>query len=267
VEGAVATVNDWGEAVLISVATALQNALGFLPALIGAILVLVIGWLIAGFLAGLVERGLRAVGFQRAAETTGIDGFIRQAGSDWTASRIVAEIIKWFIRLVAIQAAAQILGMAQISEIINAILLWLPNLVVALAIIVIAALIAGFVAGIVRGATTEMGFRNPDLLAAIARWGIIAFAAVAAINQLGIAADVVNTLFMGTVGALALAFGLAFGLGGRDVAARITEGWYSSGQEASQKVAEYAERKTRRRAPAREPVTVGASPARATREP
>jgi len=232
----VAVVQDWGDAVMLSVTEALRNFLGFIPQLIGALIVLILGWIIAGFLAGLLEKALNAVGFQRAAESTGIDGFIRQAGSNWSASKIVAEIVKWFIRLIAIQAAAQILGMAQISEIINAVLLWLPNLIVAIAIIVIAALIAGFVAGIVRGAASEMGFGNPDLIAAIARYAIIVFAAVAAINQLGIAPTVVNTLFIGTVAALALALGLAFGLGGRDVAAQMTQSWYARGQEASQRL-------------------------------
>jgi Mechanosensitive ion channel, conserved TM helix len=237
----VQTVQNWGDAVLVSVTTALQNLLGFLPALIGAIIVLIVGWIIAGLLAGVVERVLKTVGFERASESTGISGFIRQAGSGWTASKIVAEIVKWFIRLVAIQAAASILGLTQISAAINAVLLWLPNLVVALVIIVVAALLANFVAGIVRGAASEMGFASPALMANVARYAIIAFAVVAAINQLGIAPTVVDTLLIGTVGAVALALGLAFGLGGRDVAARITESWYASGQQAAQRVAQYAQ--------------------------
>lgn len=242
-DGAAATVNNWGEAVLVSVTTALQNFLGFLPALIGALIVLILGWIIAGLLAGLVERGLVAVGFERASQSTGIAGFIQKSGSGWTASKAVAEIVKWFIRLIAIQAAASILGLTQVSQIINAILLWLPNLVVAIAIIVVAALIANFVAGIVRGATAEMGFGTPDLLANIARYAIIVFAVIAAVNQLGIAATVVNTLFIGAVAAVAIATGLAFGIGGQNVAAQITQRWYTKGQEASQKVSQYAQRK------------------------
>ena len=244
-EGVTTTVSNWGEAVMLSVTTALMNLLGFLPALIGAIVILILGWIIAGLIAGLVERGLKAVGFERAAETTGIAGFVQQAGSGWTASKIVAEIVKWFIRLIAIQAAASVLGLTQISEAINAVLLWLPNLVVAMVIIVVAALIANFVAGIVRGAASEMGFGSPNLLANIARYAIIVFAGVAAINQLGIAPTVVNTLFIGTVGAVALAVGLAFGLGGRDVASRMTESWYQNGQVAAQRVRSYAEEKER----------------------
>jgi hypothetical protein len=234
------TVENWGDAVMVSATEAMQNLLGFLPALIGAILILIIGWIIAGVIAGLIEKGLRAVGFEKAAQSTGIAGFIENAGTGWTASKVVAEIVKWFIRLIAIQAAASILGLDQISQIINAILLWLPNLVVAIVIIVIGALIANFVAGIVRGSAAEMGFSTPNLLANVARYAIIGFAAVAAFNQLGIAPTVVNTLFIGLVATLVLAFGLAFGLGGQQTAAQITQGWYVKGRETSSKLAEKA---------------------------
>ena len=253
-------VTDWGDAVLVSATDALRNFLGFLPQLVGAILVLVIGWIIAGFVAGLIQRVLERIGFERAAQSTGIAGFVKRSGSDWTVSKVVAEIVKWFIRLIAIQAAASILGMQQISEIINDILRWLPNLVVALAIIVIGALLARFVAGVVRGATSEMGFANPDLMASIAQYAIIVFAVIAAVDQLGIAETVVNTLFTGLVIAVAAAFAIAFGLGGQQTAARITEGWYQQGQQASQKVARYAERKQ-----AQSGASAGTRPARAQR--
>lgn len=235
------TVENWGDAVMVSATEALQNFLGFLPALVGAILILIIGWIVAGLLATLVERVLKTVGFERAANSTGISSFIQRSGSDWTASAIVAEIVKWFIRLIAIQAAASVLGLDQISQIINAILLWLPNLVVAIAIIVIGALIARFVSGLVRGTTSQMGFGNSSILGSVAYYALLVFAVIAAVDQLGIAETVVNTLLIGLVATVALAAGLAFGLGGQQTAARITEGWYESGRQASRKVAQYAQ--------------------------
>ena len=237
------TVQNWGDAVMVSVTTALQNFIGFLPALVGAILILVLGWIVAGLIAGLVERVLKTVGFERAASATGISTMIQRSGSDFTASKVVAEIVKWFIRLIAIQAAASILGLDQITAIINAILLWLPNLVVAIAIIVIGALIARFVGGVVRGSTAQMGFSNPELLGNVAHYAILTFAVIAAVDQLGIAETVVNTLFVGLVGTVVIAAGLAFGLGGQQTAARITEGWYQRGQAASARVAQYAQSK------------------------
>lgn len=239
----VETVENWGDAVLISITDALRNFLGFLPALVGAIIVLILGWILSGLLAGLIERALKTIGFERASESAGIAGFIKKSGSGWTASKVVAEIVKWFIRLVAIQAAAQILGMGQITQIINSILLFLPNLVVALAILVLGAFIARFVGNLVRGTVSEMGFSNPDLIAAVARYAIIVFAVIAAVDQVGIAETVVNTLLIGTVAAVALAVGLAFGLGGQQTAAQMTQDWYAQGQAAGQKVARYAGRK------------------------
>jgi hypothetical protein len=257
------TVQDWGDAVMVSVTTALQNFLGFLPALIGAILILILGWIVASLLATLVERGLKALGFERAAQSTGISGFIQRSGSSWTASAIVAEIVKWFIRLIAIQAAASILGLDQISEIVNAILLWLPNLVVAIAIIVIGALIARFVGGLVRGSTSQMGFSNPDLLGNIAYYAILVFAVIAAIDQLGIAETAVNTLFIGLVATIVLAAGLAFGLGGQQTAAQITAGWYAKSREATARVAEYASAQSS----TNEPSASGSQPKPQTTEP
>jgi hypothetical protein len=112
-----------------------------------------------------------------------------------------------------------------------------------------------------------MGMGNPGLLAGIAQYAIIGFAVVAAVDQLGIAETVVNTLFTLTIGALALAFGLAFGLGGQQVAAQMTQSWYTRGKEATQKVAEYAERKQAEAesdapAPAKPPASTGAPPTR-----
>jgi hypothetical protein len=251
------TVETWGDAVMLSVTEALQNFLGFLPALIGALLILILGWIISGLLAGLVERGLKAIGFERAAQSTGISGFIQRSGSSWTASAIVAEIVKWFIRLLAIQAAASVLGLTQISQIVNAIMLWLPNLVVAIVIVVIGTLIAKFVSGLVRGSTSQMGFTNPGLLASVAYYAIVVFAVMAAVDQLGIAETVVDTLFIGLVAMVVLAAGLAFGLGGQQTAAQITAGWYASGREAGAKIAEYAQTQSQE----------GAAPPRSTPAP
>ena len=127
---------------------------------------------------------------------------------------------------------ASILGLTQISQIVNAILLWLPNLVVAIVIVVIGTLIAKFVSGLVRGSTSQMGFTNPNLLASVAYYAIVVFAVMAAIDQLGIAETVVDTLFIGLVAMVVLAAGLAFGLGGQQTAAQITAGWYAKGREA-----------------------------------
>jgi hypothetical protein len=112
---------------------------------------------------------------------------------------------------------------------------------VALVVLVIGGLAANALASLVRGATSESGLGNPDLLATIARVAVWAFAIVVAVNQIGVAATLVNTLFMAVVGALALATGLAFGLGGRETAAQIVRGWYERGQAEAPKLAQAAD--------------------------
>jgi hypothetical protein len=116
-----------------------------------------------------------------------------------------------------------LLGLPAVSVVLQQLTLWLPNLIVALLVVVLGGLAANALARVVRGASVEAGFTNPDVLAAVARVVVWAFAVVVAVNQLGIATGLINTLLIGVVGALALASGLAFGLGGWDRAARILD--------------------------------------------
>lgn len=232
---------------MVSIAAALMAVLSFLPALIGAVILLVIGWVLSGFVASLIMRLLERVGFNHAAERTGVTTFIARTGAhDFTAARIVAELVKWFIRLIFLEAAAAAIHLNAVTDIINRIVLFIPNLIVALLVLMVGALLARFVGDLVRGSAAEMGFGNPNLLASIARVAIVAFAVIVAVNQVGIAAAIVNTLFMAIVFALALSVGLAFGLGGRDTAAQMWQRWYARGQEMAPRLEAAAESASQR---------------------
>ena len=234
-------VTDWGTAIMSSVATALALLLAGIPKIIGFLVILLIGWLIASAIATAVAAVLRAVKFNDLAQRAGLSGFVRNMGVKTDAAGFLANVAKWFVRLIVLVTAFDALGLPAVSEVLQQLLLWLPNLVVALVVLVIGGLAANALAGLVRGATAESGLGNPDLLATIARVAVWAFAIVIAVNQIGIATALVNTLFMATVGALALALGLAFGLGGRETAADIVRGWYQRGQQAAPKMAQAAE--------------------------
>jgi hypothetical protein len=149
--------------------------------------------------------------------------------------------VKWIIRFVFLVAAANVLGMPQVSALLNEVLLWIPNLLVAAVILLVAPLIGRFLRGLIEVGAGNMGFTNAPLLGRVAELAVIAFAVLIAIDQIGIAADLLNILFTGLVAAFALAFGLSFGLGGRDVAAQITQRWYESSQAAAEKVRAAAE--------------------------
>ena len=228
-------IQNWGDAVFLAVTNALNTFLAAIPQVIGALLIIIIGWIIAGILARVTTAALRRMGADRLFAEHG--GQVYGAQSRRIQPSVVAgELVKWLIRIVFLVAAANVLGMTQVSELLNQVLLWIPNLIVAAVILLVAPLIARFLRGTIEVGAGEMGFTNARLLGRIAEIAIIAFAVVIAINQIGIAENLVNTLFIGLVGAVSLAFGLAFGLGGRDVAAQLTQSWYESSQATAARV-------------------------------
>jgi Conserved TM helix len=224
------TIHNFTEAVLVAVT-------GFfllLPAILGAIILLVVGWFLSSLVARVVATLLRRIGFETMAQRTGVTGFITMTGArDASASTIIAELVKWLIRLIFIEMAAEVLHISAVTTLINSIVLFIPSLIVALVVVMVGFLIASFVGNIVRGGAAEMGLRNPNLLAGAARAAIIGMAVLMALSQIGIAATLVNALFIAFIAAIALALGLAFGLGGREVAGQIWEQWYATGRGAA----------------------------------
>jgi hypothetical protein len=229
-------ITDWGNAMLTSLTTAMALFFSAIPKILGFVVILIVGWIVSSLIAKAVDALLNAVKFNSVAERSGFSGFVHAMGIKSDTASFLGNIAKWFVRLIALVVAFDALGLPAVSDVLRQFLLWLPNLVVALVVLVIAGVLANALSGIVRGATAEAGFRNPEFLANVARIGVWAFAIVVAVNQIGIAATLVNTLFMAFVGALALATGLAFGLGGRDTAGEIVREWRTRSQNAAPKL-------------------------------
>lgn len=234
-------ITEWSTAIMASLATAMAVFFSAIPKIIGFAVIVIVGWL----LSSLVEKGiaalLRAVRFNDLAERSGLAKFVSKMGTQTDAAGVIGLVAKWFIRLIALVVAFDALGLPAVSEVLRQLLLWLPNVVVALVVLVIGGLAASALSNVVRGAASEGGLGNPDFLAKVASALVWAFAIVVAVNQIGIATALVNTLFMAVVGAVALALGLSFGLGGRETAAEIVRTWYSRGKENSDKLARAAE--------------------------
>jgi hypothetical protein len=259
-------IQDWGDSVFLAISTALNNFIAAIPAIIGALLILLIGWILSNILATIADRVLEAVGADRLYAEHGGQQVYGEAVGRVVPSDIGRELVRWVVRLVFLVAAANVLGLTQISELLNQVILWIPNLIVAAVILLVAPLIGRFVRGLIEVGAGQMGFSNASLLGRIAEIAIIAFAVLIAINQIGVAANLVNILFMGIVAALAIAFGLAFGLGGRDVAAELTRSWYDSSQQAAGRVrAATGQSGTRRPAPSRAAATSPSPTAPTTR--
>jgi hypothetical protein len=234
-------ITTWGEAIMTSLAQALALFLNAIPRVIGFVIIVAIGWALASLIAKGVSALLRSIRFNELAYRSGFATFVEGTGVNTDSAGFIALVTKWFIRLIALVVAFDALGLPAVSDVLRQLLLWLPNLVVALVVLVIGGLAANALAAVVRGATARADLGNPDLLANVARVAVWAFAIVVAVNQIGIATTLINTLFMATVGAVALAAGLAFGLGGRDTASQIVRDWYERSRGARPKIEEAAE--------------------------
>jgi hypothetical protein len=216
-------VQDTGDAFRASLAGALNTFLSAIPRIIGFAVVLIVGWIISSLLARGVEALLHAVRFNDLARRSGFADFVQKMGVRDDSAGVIASIVKWFVRLITLVVAFDMLGLPAVSSVLQQLLLWLPNLVVALVVLVIGGLAANALSGLVRGASAEAGFSNPNILATVTKVAVWGFTIVVAINQLGIATTLINTLMIGLVGAFTIAFGLAFGLGGRERAAEIID--------------------------------------------
>src|SRR5215212_15320 len=214
--------------ILQSLQNTLDRFLEYIPQLIGAIVILVIGYIVARVLKAVVARVLQAIGFDGWMERGGIKQFFDRAQTRETPATVLGTLVFWLVFIIAITMAADALGIRQVSEVLGQLIAYIPSIIAAILILVLAALLANFLAGIVRGAT------GSDLLASIARYAIIVYAAFAAITQLGIAVQLTAPTFLIILGAVALAAAIAFGFGAQGVARDIVEKAYERRDEAKQ---------------------------------
>ena len=235
----------WSDALMTSLSGAFAMFFSAVPRLIGFSVILIVGWIIASLIEKALVSLLGAVHFNGFADRAGLSGLIRKVDHDGNASRTIGGIAKWFIRLIALMVAFDALGLPAVSGVLRELLMWLPNLVVALVALVIGGIAAHALGNVIQGAAAESGLQKPALLAKIASIAVWAFAIIVAVHQIGIATALVDTLFIAIVGAFALAAGLSFGLGGRDTAGAIIRNWYRRGQQdLSTPVADVAKQET-----------------------
>lgn len=211
-------VQTWTDVIIASLQNLWEWFVGFIPSLFGAIVVFVVGWLIAMALGRLIAKVLAAAQIDKIFDQLGIVKAVHKAGLDWEFSGFVGWIVKWFLLIAFFMAAADILGLTEVASFLTAILTYAPNIFVAALILVIAAVVADFLEKIIRASIKAAEFTAPKMLGVMVRWAVWVFAFLAVFDQLGIASNLINTLFMGFVAFLAIAGGLAFGLGGQGVA-------------------------------------------------
>ncbi len=210
-----------GGAILAAFDNLWNNFVDFLPKLLGAAVVFCIGWFVAIAFSVLATHIVTLFHVDKALDRLNFKKVLENIGVTFAADKLVGWIVKWFFVIVFLIAATDILQWSAVTDFLQDVVLYLPNVLIAVVILLVGLVLGGFVGEIIRKAVAATGFRAGDFLATVAQWAIVIFTLMAALVQLEVAATLIETLFTGLVAMLALAGGLAFGLGGKDEATRI----------------------------------------------
>lgn len=196
----------------------------FIPKLFIAFVIFIAGWIIASLVGNVVAQIIRSIKVDHALRTVSVDSFLKRAGFNLDSGAFLGGLVEWFIIIGFLVASFDVLGLTQVNTFLQQVILfYLPQVIVAALIVLVAAVIAEAMQRIVTGAAEAGGIRSANFAGKITHWSIWTFGILTALFHLGVAAAFIQTLFTGIVVAIAIALGLAFGLGGQDAAARAIE--------------------------------------------
>lgn len=213
--------NDIGATLQASFAELFEALVGFVPDLIAALVILIVGLIVAGALGRLVRRLIELTKIDSVLAKIDIIERLNRSGGKATLSGVIGWLVKWFVILVTLIAVADILSLSSFNEFLVSIAGYIPAVVVAVLILVAGIVLGNGVKEVINRVLSSSSLRVGKVVATIAQWSIVVFSIMAALIQLQIAASLINTLFMGIVFMLALAGGLAFGLGGKEAASGL----------------------------------------------
>ncbi len=212
-----------GQAILDSLVGLWDQIIAYLPNLIAALVILIIGVLIAKAIAKLIQKIIEAIKIDALIRKINIVQKIEESGTRVVFSHILSWLVKWFLYIVLLVAIAEILNLGKLADFINDIALYLPNVIIAVLILVVGLVLGDFIDQLIVKVLKSTKAKLAPLIGAIAKWSIFIFSILAALIQLGVAVALIQTLFTAIVITIALAGGLAFGLGGRDAAKGFIE--------------------------------------------
>lgn len=197
-----------------SLLTLWSGVAGFLPRFIAAIVVFLVGWLIAVLLGKAAYHLVRVIHIDTALTKVGFRKSWERSGFRLDSAKFFYELVKWFFIIVFLMAATNILGLAQVTDFLRTVVFYLPNVIVAALILLIGILVARFLEDLVRASVKAAGLVSGNFLGTLTKWAIFIFSLLVALAQLKVAEDIIRIVVMGIVAAGALALGLSFGLGG-----------------------------------------------------
>lgn len=196
----------------------------FVPALFGALVILFAGYLVAKVVEKGTARLLRRLRFNQLLERGGVLQAVERSGSHLNPAKVIANLLFWVVMFAVLLIAASAIGLDSLANVFTELMSYIPSVIAAIVIIILGIVLGGFVGGLIMASAG--GLHGGPWLARIGRGGVIVLAVFMALQELGIATDIVTTAFAILFGAVALALALSFGLGNRDLAGEITRQWY-----------------------------------------
>lgn len=215
------TVVNWWDSIVLALSDSWTKILSFLPNLIGAFVVLLIGLLVAYVFKWVVVQILNAIQLESLAKRVKLSELLEKTGAKVGINELLGNLVKWIIIIIFLLPALEVLGMPQVSDVLNQVLSYLPRTIVAGFLIFIGLIVADVTAHLIKGTAIAIGAASASALASVARYAILVFVSIMVLGELGIATNFLLTLFTGIVGMVAIAGGIAFGLGGKDAAADL----------------------------------------------
>jgi len=216
-------VQSWADILVGSFQTWWGAFVNFLPNFLGALIVFLIGLLIAAGLGALVNKLITAIKLDKLLSKMGVDKFCERAGWKLNSGKFLGEVVRWFFILVFLLAATDILKLTAISSFLKDVVLYLPNIIIAIIIIIASIIVADFLASLVKGTVKGANLYASQFLSTLTRWVVLIFGFLTALLQLGVGVTIINTVITGVIAMLAIAGGIAFGLGGKDYAAHLID--------------------------------------------
>lgn len=216
----------WQNALSTVWVSTIGSTFSFLPNLFGAVLVAILGIVIANWVKSLTVKSLQLLRFETLIKDSKFKAFLIKAEVTEKVEELISSILKWLIVLTFFIAATNIVGLTTVSNVLGGILSYIPSVLSAVIVLALGVLLAGIVEGVVKGALASVDLKTSRLMGKVASYTVITIAILAAFSELKIAAGFISILFIGFVAMLALGFGLAIGLGAKDLVSKILVEWY-----------------------------------------
>lgn len=212
---------EWLQLLNNSFTSLWEGFLGILPEIVGAVLVIIIGWIVAVNVGLLVRQIVKVLNIDELLKRIGTTQVMKRAGIELSAGKFLGWLVQWFLILVFVLAAVDILGLTEVSAFLQSIALYIPRVIVAAIILLVGVLVADVAHKVIKRSADAANLLSGDFVATVVRWAILIFSILAALLQLKVAEDLIRILFIGIVAMVAIAGGIAFGLGGRETATRL----------------------------------------------